>query len=561
MADSKTGKTPSSDDSKSKKNQPADNQVAKTRLDISMGDLIDPLAGPLNESQNSTKKKKEKKVAKTMLETDGPSIERIKELAELNQKQQADKVSSEPSMPSDVSIKELAQTIPDPDSLRQSGRQETVPDSTDNVQVEQQETNSLKELAKTLSESETSATGDNASDQQSSDVSLKALAKTIPDPQMRERKAVAARIARIRSFQKTVQSKVRFSKTMAGSSLELLDSLRDGSLSRGASGANAAEPSADSLASSRKSEASNTKASSVRPAASNSEPSAETSTPINSQSAPVSDIQKQPGSPAPTLRKPPPAREQFIARTKLDHDILLHAVSESKLREEARVAAYIVEKSKEPPKPAPQVVKADKSTGPCPFVWSETDSKDKFRYCTKCQTPVYNLDGMERPEAEALIFARENLEKFTLYGRADGKFMTSDCPIQARRKKNLIMSLVAGLALLIGAAALVLLMPAPPPVDTAAADAPATSSTPAETNTAVDSVTGAPVKDSNGMITFSSEGRSRLQNLKTAGGTKRLNDKSATPAATYQTFKLPSAANQSSRAPDPDEDGHFWKFE
>ncbi len=80
---------------------------------------------------------------------------------------------------------------------------------------------------------------------------------------MQERKAVAKRIARIRSYQKTVQVKsIKFSKTMTQANIESLDSLRE------------------------------------------------------------SSQWKRP-SDAATSKKKPPVREQFVARTKLDHDIFI----------------------------------------------------------------------------------------------------------------------------------------------------------------------------------------------------------------------------------------------
>lgn len=217
------------------------------------------------------------------------------------------------------------------------------------------------------------------------------------------------------------------------------------------------------------------------------------------------------------------------------------------------MAAILKEKAKEPSKPPPDKVRADKVASTCPFVWDETDSKEKYRYCSKCQTPIYNFDGMERLEAEALIFNRENRNKFTLYGRKDGKFMTVDCPVQARRNKNLILSLVAGLALLIGAAALVMLMSPPPqPSETSPA---ATSASPGS-NASTDSGSGTPTKDANGMITFSSTStRKPDSHRKSASGT------SSAGGGGVQRFKLPSVNDQSAQAPDPDENGHFWKFE
>jgi hypothetical protein len=544
MAEKNEGKTPSSADENRRKNPSGDSRkVAKTRLEMEVSKLTDRQSAADDASAGDDSANK---VAKTLLEADAPTLERIKQLAEAeaeadsntenlsdSQKHSVHKTLLEPDVDVDSMTPEefkayrnkLARTIQDP-------RHEPVTEKN----------NSIKELAKTIpepakgnkkTEKDLSAPSfdsaaaqvksESASEQEDPEgVSLKALAKTIPDPHMRERKAVAARIARIRSFQKNKEGKSDiFSKTVGASSLDVLDTLRDGS---------AGKASENSI--SKKSEQSDT---SVPAKYNHSAPS-------------VSSLQS-----SSTSKTTAPVREQFVAKTRLDHDILLQAVSDSKVREEARVAAILEEKAKEPPKPPPDKVRADKTASICPFVWDETDSKEKYRYCSKCQTPIYNFDGMERPEAEALIFNRENRNKFTLYGRKDGKFMTVDCPVQARRNKNLILSLVAGLALLLGAAALVMLIPPPPqPSETSPA---ATSDSPGS-NASTDSGSGTPTKDANGMITFSSTStRKPDSQRKSASGT------SSAGGGGVQRFKLPSVNDQSAQAPDPDEDGHFWKFE
>ncbi|HEY9730799.1 MAG TPA: hypothetical protein V6C89_02740 [Drouetiella sp.] len=564
MAENQGGFIPPSADDNQSEEPPGNKQrVVKTQLEINTAELADQV-----DAKNAVSGNESGKVAKTLLETDAPSLDRIKELAE-----QANQSKSEHSSESNIH--------PGPENLSDSGRHSSnktllEPDvDIDSMTPEEfkayrnklartiqdprqeplaEKTNSIKELAKTIPEpakdkqnkakTNSSKAGSNdsgtlaGSDNQpcksessseqvaSEEVSLKALAKTIPDPQMRERKAVAARIARIRSFQKTRQGKADvFSRNVGASSLDVLDTLREGS----AGNAPADEKSNDTNLKGKKGDHSN---SLVAPAKA-----------VSPESA---------SSPMPKVR-PPVVREQLVAKTRLDHDILLQAVSESKVREEARVAAMMVEKAKEPPKPPLDQVKADKSASNCPFVWEETNSKDKYRYCSKCQTAIYNFDGMERPEAEALIFNRENRNKFTLYGRKDGKFMTVDCPVEARRRKNLMLSAVAGLALLVGAVAVMMLMPPPPPP----AETPTVSSSDsAASDSATDGTTAVPTKDKDGMITFSSTStRKPSSQRKTGTGT------GSAGGGDVQRFKLPSVNDRSAQAPDPDEDGRFWKFE
>jgi hypothetical protein len=624
MAENKEGDSSSPDDDQKRKDTGAEKQpVAKTRLDINIGDLIDPLTAP---SQNvEDEDVNHRKVAKTLLEKDGPSLERIKELSESARHAAANPVgtgqaaanpaatnpaatnppatnpastnpadSGRHTVPKtllDVNVdfdvdsmspeefkaykKQLSQTMPDPrkeshdPSQQKSGSSKSsatpsskkatavnanespardvnnVPVPGTSRELEEKSVPLLKELAKTIPESETEPSGDGTA---GDGVSLKALAKTLPDPPMQERKAVAARIARIRSFQKT-QTDRKFSKTMAESNFEVLDSLRESSAKLPQQLSSNASAQSDSMKGESKTSGSGKTG------------------PAQDVSGEAKDFSKA-ANPAESPKKRPARREQFvIARTRLDHDILIKAVSDSKVREEARVAAIIEEKAKEPPKPPPVVVKADKTALACPFVWDEVDATEKFKYCAKCQTPIYNLDGMERPEAEALIFNRENRAKFTLYGRADGKFMTTDCPVQAQRKKNLLFSVLAGLVLLTAAGALILMMPPPPAAVDTPGSANSTGTTDStNTDTSGDSTnsdsntsfTATPTKDANGMITFSSDSKQRPAGPKKSGGNRSAG---GTANGGYQTFKLPNANPQSSQAHDPDEDGHFWKFE
>ncbi|CAN5246243.1 hypothetical protein BH10CYA1_BH10CYA1_09410 [soil metagenome] len=502
-------------------------QVARTKLDINMDDLIDPLHGPASDSfPLSSEQPGESKVAKTMLESDGPTLQQIKELSESGVKSLS---------PEEFKAlrKELAQTLPESATLKNRAQVEhsiqaeaaeaqkrkldtektkqekksvqvspvkkelaklatTIPESETlknkleadtSKQADHQDVSALKKLATTIPESESSENQGKSGGEDES-VSLKELAKTIPDPPMQERKAVAKRIERIRSYQKTVQVKsVKFSKTMTQANLENLDSVRE---------------------------------------------SSQWKSPADSS----------------TNKKKPPVREQFVAKTQLDHDILFQAVSESKLKEESRVAAFLVEKSKEAPKPPPVAVKAEKQSSACPFKWEETDSKEKYRYCTKCQAAIYNFDGMELPEAEALIFNRENRDKFTLYSRADGKFMTVDCPLQKKRQRDLIMGIIVAVALLIGAVGLLMMMPQQQP------GGPSNSSP--EGSTAGSS--GGSTSSSD-VVTFSSTAKERPSSRnKSAAGS------SSAGSGGYQTFQLPSSSQKAPQAPDPDEDGGFWKF-
>jgi hypothetical protein len=76
---------------------------------------------------------------------------------------------------------------------------------------------------------------------------------------------------------------------------------------------------------------------------------------------------------------------------------------------------------------------------------------------------VYNFDGLEIEVARELIYKRENRKKTPLYKRPDGKFMTVDCPVEAKRRSQFIMVAAAGTALLVAVIVLMILFPPPPP--------------------------------------------------------------------------------------------------
>jgi hypothetical protein len=93
-------------------------------------------------------------------------------------------------------------------------------------------------------------------------------------------------------------------------------------------------------------------------------------------------------------------------------------------------------------------VEASKRVSSCPFKWADEDSKDKFRYCDRCQKQIYNFKDMELPQAEALIFSRENVTAPVLYKRPDGKFMTSACPSAAQARSKVLFYVVAALVVI-----------------------------------------------------------------------------------------------------------------
>lgn len=73
---------------------------------------------------------------------------------------------------------------------------------------------------------------------------------------------------------------------------------------------------------------------------------------------------------------------------------------------------------------------------PCNADWNEMYGDDRTRYCGDCKLNVYNLSGMTRDEAEALIMNAEGRLCVRFYRRADGSVITQDCPVGWARVKQ-----------------------------------------------------------------------------------------------------------------------------
>lgn len=71
---------------------------------------------------------------------------------------------------------------------------------------------------------------------------------------------------------------------------------------------------------------------------------------------------------------------------------------------------------------------------PCKASWDEMVGDERVRFCGSCQKNVYNLSGMRREEATALIKDRTGEICVRMYRRADGTVLTADCPVGATKK-------------------------------------------------------------------------------------------------------------------------------
>ena len=66
---------------------------------------------------------------------------------------------------------------------------------------------------------------------------------------------------------------------------------------------------------------------------------------------------------------------------------------------------------------------------PCAADWGKMAGDERVRYCDRCSQHVYNLSGMTRREAEALVTGAEGRLCVRFYRRPDGTVLTRNCPV------------------------------------------------------------------------------------------------------------------------------------
>lgn len=80
---------------------------------------------------------------------------------------------------------------------------------------------------------------------------------------------------------------------------------------------------------------------------------------------------------------------------------------------------------------------------PCKADWDEMYGDERKRFCGDCKLNVYNLSGMTRDEAEALVMNAEGRVCVRFYRRNDGTVITQDCPVgwaKVRQRTRLILA-------------------------------------------------------------------------------------------------------------------------
>jgi hypothetical protein len=138
-----------------------------------------------------------------------------------------------------------------------------------------------------------------------------------------------------------------------------------------------------------------------------------------------------------------------VARTTLDLGAIKDVVKRSFNEREAKLAEELINKPIEAPKHFTPIEKF-RNAAPCGIRWDAMKGTDRARFCEKCQLQVYDFTKTEMPEAEEIIFKNEGKKNFVLYKRKDGKFLTADCPVGARRKQTVMVASVVAVLLVVG---------------------------------------------------------------------------------------------------------------
>lgn len=176
-------------------------------------------------------------------------------------------------------------------------------------------------------------------------------------------------------------------------------------------------------------------------------------------------------SPHPSCSQYPPQAERYVAKTMLDHCVLLNAVSKSAARKEQLAAELARQQVYEPAKESDPVQPVRLALA-CSWTWDDKGTRDRVRYCGVCQTQVYNFEGMDNRQARAFVFERENLGEPKFFRRPDGKYMTKNCPIALAKRRRRILMTIGSLFIAIGAVACLVAFPPQVPIGSVASPEP-----------------------------------------------------------------------------------------
>lgn len=87
---------------------------------------------------------------------------------------------------------------------------------------------------------------------------------------------------------------------------------------------------------------------------------------------------------------------------------------------------------------------------PCSADWNQMIGDERVRACGACNKDVYNLSGMTRDEAEALIVEREGRLCVRYFQRADGTILLKDCAVAVKQRRRRHVIAAGAAAMLAG---------------------------------------------------------------------------------------------------------------
>jgi hypothetical protein len=87
---------------------------------------------------------------------------------------------------------------------------------------------------------------------------------------------------------------------------------------------------------------------------------------------------------------------------------------------------------------------------PCSQNWAEMTGDDRTRHCAACDKNVYNLSGLTRDEAQALIVEKNGQLCVRYFQRSDGTILLADCEVGKKQKRKRRVFAAAAAATLAG---------------------------------------------------------------------------------------------------------------
>ncbi len=104
-----------------------------------------------------------------------------------------------------------------------------------------------------------------------------------------------------------------------------------------------------------------------------------------------------------------------------------------------------------------------KEASACGMVSDQVNSGEKLSFCERCRLRVYDFNGMDDAEAQAYIQLLEERggKNVVLYKRSDGRFLSSDCPVGLKTKRNQFVAIVLAVTFFVGLGGFLLTREAP----------------------------------------------------------------------------------------------------